>query len=185
VEKELFQHERRAAGAEDWASVEGRIPVDTRIMDSRAANKETMQHGESLTLIQIMSDLGDKLGWPLDFISAGRDSGAEAGKTFIKEGVGMINDKLYYDESKVELVELPGHLSKDGQASMVYKFNGKAPTLFFNAQCSNTIFCAQNWTGAGGGENPLKDPIDCVRYAVIADLEQIDTQRCAPRGRGF
>jgi hypothetical protein len=138
-------------------------------MDSRAANKETMQHGESLTLIQIMSDLG------LDFISAGRDSGAEAGKTFIKEGVGMINDKLYYDESKVDLVELPGHLSKDEQASMVYKFHGKAPTLFFNEQCSNTIFCAQNWTGAGGGENPLKDPIDCVRYAVIAGLEPMDS----------
>ena len=179
VEKELFQHERRAAGAEDWASVEGRITVDTRIMDSRAANKETMQHGESLTLIQLMSDLG------LEFISAGRDSGAEAGKTFIKEGVGMINDKLYYDESKVEIVELPGHLSKDGQASMVYKFNGQAPTLFFNEQCSNTIFCAQNWTGAGGGESPLKDPIDCVRYAVIAGLEQAQVSTNAPRGRGF
>jgi hypothetical protein len=110
-----------------------------------------MQPGESLTLIQIMDE------FKLHFISAGRDSGAEAGQTHVKEGVAMLNDSLSYDEEMVELTE-----------GGIYKFNGKAPTMYVSEVCKNMIFCASNWTGLGGGANPMKDPIDVWRYLRIA-----------------
>ena len=173
VENELLKRERRIAGHADWEQSEGGIyiPSGCRIMDSRAANTETMLHGESLTLIQMMDDYG------LRFYPAGRDSGAEAGQTHVREGVAMINHRLFYDEDNVELIELPGELTADGKPMMVYAFHGRGPTLFFSEECVNMLFCAQNWTGLGGGSNPLKDFIDLIRYLVIANPKHVPPRK--------
>lgn len=184
VENELLKLERRVAGHADWAQSEGGIyiPSGCRIMDSRAANTETMQHGEAQTLIQIM-DAYEVHSRKLRFYSAGRDSGAEQGSTTIKEGIGQIKHRLFYDEQKVELVELPGELCADGKPMMVYKFSGRGPTLLFSEQCVNMLFCAQNWTGLGGGSNPLKDFIDLIRYLVIANPRHYDIEGIKRRAR--
>jgi len=173
VEKELWQLERRVHGDVQWQQSEGRIwiPSGCRIMDSHAANKESMLHGASQTLIQIMD------AYQLHFFPAGRDSGAEAGQTYVKEGVGMMNHRLFYDDSKVELVELPGELSKEGKPTMVYAFHGRAPTLFISETCKNLLFCAQHWTGLGGGSNPLKDFVDVIRYLVIANPKHLPRRK--------
>lgn len=162
VEKELGRLERRIAGDAEWEKSEARIHVRAgcRIMDSRSANTETMLHGRSLTLIQVMDAYG------LHFYPAGRDSGAEAGQTYVKEGVHMMNNRIYYDVDQVEL--LP-----EG----IYAFHGKAPSVFISEVCKNLWFCATNWTGLGGGANPMKDPVDVFRYAIIANPQHIAKRR--------
>lgn len=154
VERELYKLERRLKGDEGWENAEGRIEVypGCRIMDSRSGNTENQNHGGSETLISTMD------GYKLYFYPAGRDSGAEAGSTKIKEGVTMINDRLFYDEESAEL--LP-----EG----VYRYHGRAPSLYIAETCQNLIFCASVWTGQDGGEGATKDPIDTLRYLVISN----------------
>jgi hypothetical protein len=162
VERELYKLEMRIAGDPDWETADGRIEVleafCCRIMDSRAANAETQQHGESQTLLQAMQEYG------LFFTSAGRDSGAEAGTTTIREGIGMIVDRLFFDRDKVVL-------TPDG----IYRFNGQAPSLFISEVCKNLIFCASNWTGQDGQKGAMKDFIDLLRYLVIANPMHIES----------
>jgi hypothetical protein len=154
VERELFRLERQIAGDPDWEKAEGRIEIKpgNRIMDSHAANTETQTHSEALTLIQTMEDYG------LFFVPSGRDSGAEAGSTTIKEGVSMMNDSLFYDEDQVELGP-EGH----------YIFHGQAPTTIIADCCTNLIFAAGHWTGQDGGQGATKDPIDTLRYLEICN----------------
>lgn len=170
VERELFRLERRLAGDADWETAEGRIEIHDgcRIMDGRAGNTETTTHGASLTLIEIMESQ-----YGLHFIPAGRDSGAEAGKTTVREGAGMINDELNYDTDRAEL-----------QPSGVLSFGGKAPSLIFAENCQNTIYCMTNWTGRDGGEGAMKDPVDTIRYLVIADPQHYEPEELEGRGGG-
>jgi len=170
VEKELYQLEQKMAGDAGWATAEGRITLHDgcRIMDGRAGNTETTTHGESLTLIQIMSG---KYG--LDFAPAGRDSGAEQGKTTIREGVGMITDRLNYDSALATL-----------QPSGVLAFGGKSPSLIIADRCANLIDAMAHWTGRDGGEGARKDPIDCIRYLTIANPRHYDPTDLYARGGG-
>jgi hypothetical protein len=160
VERELFALENPGK--------EGRIviPAGCRIMDSRSAAVESQHHGASETLITTME------GYHLDFLPAGRDSGAESGSTKIKEGVGMINDRLFYDEEKTELVE------------GVYRFHGRAPSLYVSATCKNLVFAMQTWTGQDGGAGATKDPIDTLRYLVIAGPTHFEPRMMGWRGGG-
>jgi len=146
VERELFKLEN--------GNDEGRIEVKwgCRIMDSREAGKESQHHGDSETLITTMR------AYQLHFLPAGRDSGAEAGSTKIKEGVTMINDRLFYDEEKSELTE-----------QGFYRFHGRAPSIYIADTCQNLIFAAGTWTGMDGGAGATKDPIDTLRYLVISN----------------
>lgn len=172
VEKELYKLEQRIAGDPDWETADGRIEVyesfGCRIMDSRAANTETQQHGASQTLLQAMEEYG------LFFTSAGRDSGAEAGTTTIREGIGMINNRLFYDRKQTVL--LP-----DG----IYRFNGQAPSLFICEVCKNLIFCASNWTGQDGQKGAMKDFIDILRYLVISNPMHIEALEWSEGGGGY
>lgn len=147
VERELFKLEHPDHGGEGLIV----LSPGCRIMDSRSAAVESQHHGASETLITTMDD------YKLYFMPAGRDSGAEAGSTKIKEGVGMINDRLFYDEEKARLEE------------GVYHFDGRAPSIYVASNCKNLIFAMQTWTGQDGGAGATKDPIDTLRYLVIAN----------------
>jgi len=148
VEKELY--------ALEHPGEEGRIEVldMCRIMDSRSGNTESQSHSASETLLETM------VIYDLHFVSAGRDSGAQAGSTKIKEGVGMINDRLFYDDEKAGV-------TPEG----VYRFHGRAPSVYVAETCQNLIFCMGVWTGQDGGAGATKDPIDALRYLVISKPE--------------
>lgn len=163
VERELYKLE---TGKDD-----GRIEIvdRNRIMDSRSGGTETQHHGESETLITSMEE------YNLYFYPAGRDSGAEAGSTKIREGVQMINDRLFYNDEDVEL-------TPEGY----YKFHSRAPSLYIADICQNLIFAASVWTGQDGVAGATKDPIDTLRYLVISNPEHIDMTNWKLRpGRGF
>lgn len=145
VERELYAQENDGA--------EGRIILkpDCRIMDSKAGNTESQHHGYAETLIDTMEE------YKLHFTPAGRDSGAEAGSTKIKEGVGMINDRLFYNDEDVTLTP-EGYLT----------FHSRAPSVYIEDTCTNLIFACTHWTGMDGGAGATKDPIDTLRYLVIS-----------------
>jgi hypothetical protein len=73
----------------------------------------------------------------------------------IDEGVDLVNDMLDWDEGK----------PVDA---------GNEPRLFVSEQCTNTIWALKEWTGADGRHGACKDPVDCLRYAVLARLEFLE-----------
>lgn len=161
VEKELA-----AATGIGWADDAQRmkrfIRPNCRIMDSRAANTETENQEESTTLIEKMEDNG------LEFVSAGRDSGAAQGETGVQPGEQMINDLFSFDREKATLNEATGWLEIDLN-------NGIGPKLYIAEECTNLIAAVQNYPGitVGGRHHPWKDPLDTLRYIVISRPEYV------------
>ena len=59
------------------------------------------------------------------------------------------------------------------------------PRLFISSECVNSIYALKEWTGADGRKGALKDVIDVLRYAVLADLIYAEgdiLRPTAPRG---
>ena len=136
------------------------IPTGNRIMDSRAANTETANTSESKTLIDWMDDVG------LKFVPAGRDSGAAQGQTRVLPGLQVINDHLDYDRDIAKLDENTGWLE-------ISPVDGKGPKLRICDECHNLIDALQNLPG-GSISSPFDDPIDCLRYLLIAAPRYFD-----------
>jgi hypothetical protein len=141
-----------------------KIRDGNRIMDSRAANTEKENESESKTLIDWMAeDSSPTLKDGLDFMPAGRDSGAATGQTRVHPGEQMINDRLYFDKELAELDPKTGWL-------VVPPALGKGPGLYISEGCTNLIAAMRNYPGIlNGADSAFKDPIDCLRYLVIAD----------------
>lgn len=73
----------------------------------------------------------------------------------IEDGVALINDALAHD---------PGQpLSPINE-----------PKLFVSKSCENLIYSLREWTGADGEKGASKDPIDCLRYLIVMQPEEID-----------
>lgn len=50
------------------------------------------------------------------------------------------------------------------------------PRLYVARSCVNTIFSLQTWTGADGNKGASKDPIDLMRYKVLADCGYVEPE---------
>jgi hypothetical protein len=115
-----------------------------RWMDSRYGASPTTQYEGNTTLLEQLDGIG------LQFLAA-------SGKS-IREGIDLINDKLYYDET------VPiGAFSKS-----LARLN--VPMLMVSERCPNTIFALKEWTGKDGDSGACKDFIDLLRYALLARL---------------
>ncbi len=142
---------------------EPRITVGNRIMDSRAANTEKENESEAKTLIEWMEEDSPGTWDGLDFIPAGRDSGAATGQTRVHPGEQMINNLLYFDKELAVLDEKTGRL-------VVPPALGRGPRLYISEGCTNLIAALRHYPGIfTGADSAFKDPIDCLRYLVIAD----------------
>jgi hypothetical protein len=80
----------------------------------------------------------------------------------IDPGVLLINDRLGFEERW--LTDAP----KDRRIS-------DGPKLFISRDCENLIFALKAWTGAGGSDEPTKDPVDTLRYACQHPIFYADT----------
>jgi hypothetical protein len=81
------------------------------------------------------------------------------------DGVHLINSLLSYDTEKPL-----GFLNR--------------PKLFVCEDCVNVIFAMQTWTGNDGTKGATKDPIDVVRYAVLAGCEYESGEAAGRDGEG-
>lgn len=73
----------------------------------------------------------------------------------IDEGIELVNDLLAFDRSKPVGV-------------------GNEPRLFVSEKCTNLIWALKEWTGQDGRHGACKDPVDCLRYAALADLQYLE-----------
>jgi len=70
----------------------------------------------------------------------------------IEQGIAMINDGFAFDMAK--------DLSEENK-----------PKLYISEQCQNLIYSLKEWTGQDGEKGATKDPIDCLRYLMVMDLQ--------------
>lgn len=83
----------------------------------------------------------------------------------IEQGVALINDGFSYDYEQ-ELSPL------------------NKPKLYISEQCQNLIYCLKEWTGQDGEKGATKDPIDCLRYLMVMDLQYQDDNSMRGVGGG-
>ena len=76
----------------------------------------------------------------------------------VAEGVTMINSALAYD----------------GEKPLAEEEN--EPALYVAAGCRNMIFALRTWTGADGQKGACKDPVDGLRYLLLAGVEFVDAE---------
>lgn len=89
----------------------------------------------------------------------------------INEGVDKINDLLNYDEDAFR------------EAGQLTPLN--TPALRFSDACRNTIDCLALWTGQGSEkEQASKDPIDCLRYLALSNLDDYNRGAMVPEDFG-
>ena len=124
---------------------EGSEEIFERWIDSRYGASPTTQYEGNTTLIEQLEDVCG-----MTFLAASGRS--------IKEGIDLVNDRLYYDESVAI-----GEFSKDlGRLNV--------PRLVVSSECPNTIFALKEWTGKDGEHGACKDFVDLLRYALLAQL---------------
>ncbi len=59
------------------------------------------------------------------------------------------------------------------------------PKLYISKDCVNTIFALETWTGHDGNKGACKDPIDCLRYGALLDLDYIPVEDLTPIQHGY
>lgn len=132
-----------------------REDVYERFMDSRYANSPSVGEDRLETLLDEFADVG------LTF----RPTEGGERKTSVSEGATLIENALWWDEEKP-----------------LGFFN--QPSLYVAADCRNTIFALQNWTGEDGLKGATKDVIDCIRYFFLLGLEPVEGGGMMCRGGG-
>lgn len=70
----------------------------------------------------------------------------------IENGLQLINNLLSYDEKKP-------------------RDSVNAPKLYISDRCQNVIYAMTEYTGQGGRAEASKDPIDCLRYLAVSNIE--------------
>lgn len=120
--------------------------IFARFLDARYGNTKSLEADGVRTLFEEFDNIG------LSF----RETTTGDIKATIYEGVQLINAALYYNTERpvVDVVN--------------------APRLYVSDQCANTIFALQTWTGLDGNKGSTKDPVDCLRYVFLKQLEHVE-----------
>jgi hypothetical protein len=131
----------------------GKEEIEERYIDPRAGATQAIGKDGGVTLINLLDDGED----PMYFKpSAGIK---------IDQGVSIINDWLYFDQSQ--------------PISYINK-----PKLFISDKCQNLIYSMREWTGSDGDKGAAKDPIDALRYIVVMNPVYEDSNSYKPLGGG-
>ncbi len=83
----------------------------------------------------------------------------------IEDGIQKVIDLMAYDTSK----EIDGL---------------NHPHFYISRDCRNIISALSEYTGDEGLKEAWKDPIDCLRYAAIAEIDHFDSKSVLVTGRG-
>ena len=83
-------------------------------------------------------------------------------------------------------IPAPGLDIDDGLQAMISKMawdsskpmdSVNRPHFYVSDECENFILALSEYTGEDGSKEAWKDPIDCARYAAIADLDHVDIKK--------
>ena len=133
--------------------VENGEEIFLRLIDPRAASARSLDGNCILDKLHL-DENGEE---PMHFYPA-------PGK-HIDEGVALINDLLYYDQTR----------SVDDE---------NYPRLYISDKCPNLIYAMREWTNADGDRGACKDPIDCLRYLVTDANLMVEEGCLEQRGGG-
>lgn len=115
-----------------------------RYMDARFASVKSFDMGGMITLFE---DIEEKVN-----LSFAHTSNEGEGRDSIDAGVAMINDALYFDDTKpIDFMN--------------------SPKLYICEDCINLIFALSTYTGADGQKGACKDPVDTLRFAYLKHCE--------------
>lgn len=85
----------------------------------------------------------------------------------IDDGEQLINDRLAYDPQRPVGVD-------------------NSPRLYVSDRCEQLIYALENYTGSLGANEPAKDPIDFLRYALQSAVEWVDpNEPVSTEGSGY
>jgi len=125
-----------------------------RFLDARFGNANGYDDGGQINLFEQFDAIGLTF---YESVSGSRHS--------IDDGVQMINDALSYDTTKPV-----DYLNR--------------PKLRISTECQNLIFAMKIWTGLDGQKGACKDPVDCLRMALLKDIQHCDEQKVMRFGGG-
>lgn len=155
-EWELPQGEYKVEDVQPGPATKERIGV--RFIDARGSGGRADVVSGTDTLLEQMNDKMS-MEWHPVTLSRGA-TGSE-----LQTGVALINDALFYDDSRdVDLTN--------------------RPRLYISSACQNLIFSMKVWTGADGNKGACKDFIDLLRYAYSQHLEDMGDATYAVTGGG-
>lgn len=90
----------------------------------------------------------------------------------------------------LDFLPAPGEFEREGITAINdalggYDLNqpigtGNEPGLFVTRDCGNVIFSLENYTGQDGQKGAMKDPVDVLRYALLARLDYLDHAHFQP-----
>lgn len=159
---DLWQYKEEIARLEQWedvgtdtavqeweASRGSKDDVYMRYIDSRYCASPSYTQAGNTTLLEECQ----KIGLPFE------PTFSQQGRTTIDEGAELINHALGFKED--------------------WKTPQDSPKLFISEDCQNLIFSLSIWTNKDGQSGATKDPIDCLRYALMAQISYVE--RNAPR----
>jgi len=166
----LNQYKKEIARLEGWedykkAQVDGESKFPIEDWDERNGAEEVIEARYMDSRFASAPKLQNDA--PVTLISKFEDIGLSYLDTpgdDISEGVQMVNDWLDYVE--------------DDNLGIV-----TVPYLLFAENVGNTLFAVQTWTGADGAKGACKDPVDLLRYASLADLQNVDIEAAQAESR--
>lgn len=126
--------------------------ISERYIDPRAGATQSVGKEGGTSLIELL-DSGEA---PMYFMPA-------AGVN-IEQGVAIINDLLFYNQSEP--------ISPINQ-----------PRLYVAESCKNLIFSLREWTNLDGEKGACKDPVDCLRYLAVMEPTYEGGDTYKPRGQ--
>jgi len=145
-------------GLDDYKKIirqmEGNVSVTERYIDPRAGATQAVNHDGGTSLIELLDQGDDGMFFQ------------PAAGVNIEQGVAIINDLLYWNNSEP--------LSPINQ-----------PKLYVSEECKNLIFAMREWTGLDGDKGSCKDPIDCLRYLAVMEPAYLGGDANKPRGDSF
>jgi hypothetical protein len=137
-------------------SLAKRITIAARWIDARYGNARKTAEERSTTLIEDLDLMG------MEFLAAPSEKTIDSGRGGGDGSLRMINDKLYYDQTRpIDLTNMPH--------------------LYVVETCPNTIFALKEWTGRDGQHGASKDPIDCLRMFTLSGSEHVDDALLQPK----
>lgn len=112
--------------------------------------------------------------------------------TYLKEGgdSSIIQD---LDELDFVVTAAPGFHIEDGLQKLTDKMNYdpskpvdaiNRPRFYISAHCENTIHAMAEYTAEGGKDEAWKDPIDCLRYAAVSEIDHVGEGRLLATAQG-
>ncbi len=101
-----------------------------------------------------------------------QDGGGQSNYIMDMEDLGLVFIAAPGGEEEPGLQSLQGKLAYDDKKPIDAQ---NRPHFYISSDCVNTIKALQEYD-ASSREHPHKDPIDCLRYAAVYDVDYIDAE---------